>query len=79
MEGIILKAAGHWVSTTSVVNNRLGEAVHTSLYVGLPPVWHSVGGDCFPYVLWESSLTGDSKRYEWMNKPMAKEMEHLFL
>jgi hypothetical protein len=36
VKGIVLKAAWHWGSNCSVVNDPLGEPGHTSLYVRLP-------------------------------------------
>jgi len=32
---------------------------------------------CFPPLLQGSSLTGDSERYETINKPLTLEMDHL--
>jgi len=47
--GIVLKAAVHWGSDSSVVNNPFGEPGHTPLYVGLASMWASMDGDCvFP-------------------------------
>ena len=54
VEGIVPKAARHWGSNRSVVNNPLGEQ-------SLPSAWVSVDGD---HILRASSLNGDSKRYE---------------
>jgi len=45
VEGILLKAAWYWGSDGSVVNDPLGVAGYTPLYVGLPSEWGSVGGD----------------------------------
>ena len=55
----MLKAARHWGSDCSVINDPLGEPGHTSLYVGLPSSWGSVDGDqmFFPFS-WEGSLLG---------------------
>jgi len=55
VEGIVLKAAVHWGSNSSVINNPFGEPGHTPLYVGLPSAWASVDGDCmfFPHFLGE--------------------------
>jgi hypothetical protein len=36
VESIVLKAAWHWDSNSSVVNDPLGEPGHTLLFVGLP-------------------------------------------
>ena len=65
VEGVVLKAAWHCGSDSSVINNPFGEPCHTALYVGLLSVWASVGGDhmFFP-ISWESSLTGDFDRYK---------------
>jgi len=46
----------------------------TYVHVGLPG-W----GPYVPPILWEGSLTGDSDRYKWTIKPLALDMEHLFL
>jgi len=68
VERSVLKAEQHWGSNSSVENNPLGESVCTPLYVGLPSGWGSVDGDHmspFPLpISWESSLIGDSERYE---------------
>jgi len=48
VEGTVLKAAWHWGSDSSVVNDPLGEPGRTPLYVGLPSAWGSVDDD---YVL----------------------------
>ena len=45
VEGIVLKAAWHWGSESSVINDPLGEPGHTPLYVGLLSAWGSVDGD----------------------------------
>jgi len=60
VEGIVLKAAWHWSSDSSVVNYPLEEPSRTPVYVGLPSVWGSVDSDHMisPF-LWECSLTGD--------------------
>ena len=43
--GIVLKAAWHWGSDSSVVNDALEEPGRTPLYVGLTSAWGSVDGD----------------------------------
>jgi hypothetical protein len=59
VDGIVLKAAWHWGSDSSVVNNPLGEPGRTPLYVGLPSAWGSVDGDCYVFCFsWEGSLLG---------------------
>jgi hypothetical protein len=64
VEGMVLKAAWHCGSDSSVINDPLGEPGSTLLYVGLPSAWGSVVGDrMFSSILWEGSLTGDSDRY----------------
>jgi len=68
LEGSVLKAICHWGSNGNVTNNAPGNIGRTPLYVGLPSVWGSMGGNCFPCVSWESSLSGDSKGYECMNE-----------
>ena len=45
LEGIVLKAAWHWGSVSSVVKDPLGESGRTPLYAGLPSAWGSVDGD----------------------------------
>ena len=45
VEGIVLKAAWHWGSDGSVINDPFGEPGHTPLYVGLPSMWVSMDGD----------------------------------
>jgi hypothetical protein len=65
MEGIVLKAACHWGSNCSVVNDPLGEPGHTPLYAGLLSMWGSMGDDqMFSLFSWEGSLTGDSDGYK---------------
>ena len=44
VEGL-LKAAWHYGSDSSVVNDWLGEPGRTTLYVGFPSAWGSVDGD----------------------------------
>jgi hypothetical protein len=44
-EVIVLKAAWHWGSDSSVFNVPLEEPGRTPLYVGLPSAWGSVDGD----------------------------------
>jgi hypothetical protein len=39
------RAAWHWGSDTSVMNDPLGEPGRTPLYVGLLSAWGSVDGD----------------------------------
>jgi len=55
VEGIVLKAAWHWSSDSSVVNHPSGEPCHTPLCVGLLSAWASVAGDhmFFPNFLGE--------------------------
>jgi len=65
MEGIVPKAAWHWRSDSSAVNNPLGESGCTPLYVGFPTVWGSVDGDrMFSMFLSEGSLIGDFEGYK---------------
>jgi hypothetical protein len=64
-EGIMLNAAWHWSSDSSVVNDPLGEQGCTPLYVGLLSTWGSVDGDhMFSPFSWEGSLTGNSARHK---------------
>ena len=51
VEGIVLMAAWHWGSDSSVANDLLGEPGHTPLYAGLPSVWVSVDNDCIFSIL----------------------------
>jgi hypothetical protein len=46
VEDIVLKAAWHWGSNSSVINDPLGEPGCTPMYTGLPSVCGSVEGDC---------------------------------
>ena len=46
VEGIMLKAAWHWGSNSSVVNDPTGEPGCTPLHVGIPSAWGSVNSDC---------------------------------
>jgi hypothetical protein len=52
VEGIVLKADWHWGRECSVINDPLGEAGSSPLYVGLPSAWGSKDSDLmfFPYV-----------------------------
>jgi hypothetical protein len=62
---IMLKAAWHWGSDSSVINDPLGEPVHTPLYVGLLFAWGSVDSDrMFSLFSLEGSLTGNSDGYK---------------
>jgi hypothetical protein len=45
VEGIVLKAAWHWGSVSSVINDPLGEPGQTPLYLGLPPAWGTMDGE----------------------------------
>jgi hypothetical protein len=45
VEGILLKAAWHWDTDSSVVNDPLGEPDCTPLYVGLLSTWGYVDND----------------------------------
>jgi len=55
VEGVVLKAAWHWGSDSSVVNNPFGEPCHAPLYLGLKSTWDSVDVDhmFFPHFLEE--------------------------
>ena len=65
VEGIVLKAAWHWGSDSSVINDPLGEPGHTPLYVGLPSAWGSVDGDrMFSLHFVGELFFGDSVRYK---------------
>jgi len=44
VKGIVPKAAWHWGSDNSVINDPLGEPGHTPLYAGLLSAWGSM--DC---------------------------------
>jgi hypothetical protein len=65
VEGIVPRAAWHWGSDSSAVNDPPGELGHTSLYVGLLSAWGSVDSDCmFSSHFLEGLLFGDSEKYE---------------
>jgi hypothetical protein len=51
VEGIVTRAAWHWVGDSSVINVPLGELGRSPLYVGLPSALGSVDGDYFFPVL----------------------------
>jgi hypothetical protein len=61
----VLKAAWHWRSDSSAVNDPLGEPGSTPLYVGLPSARSSVDGDHMisPFSS-EGSVAGDFARYK---------------
>ena len=61
VEGILLKAACYWGSNSSVISNHLREPGHTPFRPRRVP-W-AMTKQFFP-VLWDSSLTGDSKKYD---------------
>ena len=65
VEGIVLKAAWHWVRDCSVLNDPLREPGRTPLYVGLPCTWGSADGDqiFLPFFV-GGLLIGDSDRYK---------------
>ena len=66
MEGVVLKAAWHWGSDSSVVNDPL------------PSAWSSADGDrIFSSNSWKDFLTGEYERYKSINQPLALETEHL--
>jgi len=46
VQGIVLRAAWHWGSDSSVVNDPFEEPGCTPFYVGLLSMWGSVDGDC---------------------------------
>ena len=65
VEGIVLKAARHWGSDSSVVNDPLGESDRTPLYVGLRFAWGSVDSDyMFSPHFMGGLLFGESDRYK---------------
>jgi hypothetical protein len=47
------RAALHWGTDSSVVNNPLGQPGHALLYVGLPSAWGSVDAGLmfFPFAV----------------------------
>ena len=57
VEGIVPRAAWHWGSDSSVVNDPLGEPGRTPFYVGLPSAWGSVDLMFIP-TLFEGSFLG---------------------
>jgi len=61
VEGIVLKAAQHWGTECSVINDPLGEPGRTPLHVVLPSTWGSVDGDqIFSPFFMGGLLIGDS-------------------
>jgi hypothetical protein len=65
VEGIVLKAAWHWGSNSSVVNDPFGEPGCTPLYIGLTSMWGSMDGDqMFSPLFVGGVLIGDSDRYK---------------
>jgi hypothetical protein len=63
VDGIMLKAAWHWGSDSSVANDPLEGPGRTPLYAGLPSVLGSVEDDrMFSPFSWDGSVTGDSER-----------------
>ena len=68
VEGMVLKAAWHWGSDSSVFNDPLREAGRTPFYVGLPSAWVSVDDDYMfsPHFV-RGLRFGDSDRYKRMN------------
>jgi len=74
VEGIILKAAWHWGSDSSVVNDHLAEPGCTTLYVSLLSAWDSMDSDrMFSPHFKGGLLSGDSYRYKQTSKPLALE------
>jgi hypothetical protein len=66
VEGIVLNAAWHWGSDSSVINDLFGEQDCTPLYVGLLPMWGSIDGDLMfssPPIFKEGSFFGDFSRH----------------
>jgi hypothetical protein len=72
------RAAWHWGSDCSVVNDPLGEQGRTPLSVGLLSTWGSVGGGLISFpILEEDSFFGDSSRHQWIKWPLARETDYL--
>jgi hypothetical protein len=66
VEGIVLKAAWHWSSDSSVINDPLGEQDRTPLHVGLLSTWDSVDDDLiFLPILEKGSFFGESSRHSY--------------
>jgi hypothetical protein len=63
VEGIVPKAAWHWDRDSSVVNDPLGEPVHTPLYVGLLSAWGSMDGDLMFFPICRRAPFWDSGRH----------------
>ena len=64
VEGNVLRAARHWGTNSSVINNPFGEPGHIPLYVALPSMWGPVDGDLvFPQFVGELHF-GDSDRHK---------------
>jgi hypothetical protein len=78
VKGIVPKAAWHWGRDSSVVNDPLGEARRTQLYVGLLSAWGSVDSDHMfsPFFRGTPSF-GESGRHKRVDTPMALETEYL--
>ena len=73
VEGIVLQAAWHWGSDSSVVNGPVGELGCTPLYVGLLSTWGSEDGEHVLPVFVGGLLN-------WglgTNKPLAPETKHV--
>ena len=64
VEGIVLEAAWHWSSDSSVANDPLGEPGRTPMYVGLPSTWGSVDGDQISPHFVRGLPIGDSDSYK---------------
>jgi hypothetical protein len=61
MQGIVLKAARHWGSNISVVNDPLVEPGRTTFYVGLQSTRGSVDGNHI--FIFFSSFKGDLRNW----------------
>jgi hypothetical protein len=73
VEGVLLKAAYHWGSNSSVISNHLREPGHTPFRPCRVP-WAMTRRFC--PVSWDSFLTRGSKKYDRMYIALALETEH---
>jgi hypothetical protein len=69
VDGIVLKAAWHWDSDSSVGNDTLGEQVRTSVYVGVCPRGAPLTVNIFPVFRGRAPYLGTpTDMNEWMNE-----------
>jgi hypothetical protein len=56
VEGIVPRAAWHWIRDSSVVNDPLSEPGRTQLYAGLPSAWGYMDGDLMFFAIRRRAL-----------------------